>query len=220
MRSHSPFSGWLVFIAESVCGTFPAQPCTVVVSDLLREAILRAAAWSDGILNEEQTHIATVICDEIRNLPRGRPGLPLPSDQRLLRITRAIADNPADNRRLEDWAHWGGISTRTLSRRFIDETGFSFTEWRQRVRLMRALELLAAKIPVTTVAFDLGYETVSAFIAMFHRFFGVTPARYIDELRRNTTLNSKSSLLEKTANIGHPHVRTASLSSNNIFAPE
>jgi AraC-like DNA-binding protein len=219
MRSHGPFSGWLVFIAESVCGTFPAQPCTVIVSGLLREAILRAAAWRDGILNEEQTHIATVICDEIRCLPRARPGLPLPTDQRLLRITREIADNPADNRRLEDWAHWGGISTRTLSRRFIDETGFSFTEWRQRVRLMRALELLAAKIPVTNVAFDLGYETVSAFIAMFHRFFGVTPARYVEEVRRNKTLNSKSPLLERAADIGHPRVRTTRLSSN-IFGPE
>ncbi|WP_441256827.1 helix-turn-helix domain-containing protein [Bradyrhizobium sp. 482_C4_N1_1] len=58
------------------------------------------------------------------------------------------------------------------------ETGFSFTEWRQRVRLMRALEMLADEIPVTTIALDLGYETVSAFIALFRRTFGTTPARY------------------------------------------
>ncbi len=56
--------------------------------------------------------------------------------------------------------------------------GFHFTEWRQRARLMRALELLSADISVTTVAFELGYETVSAFIALFRRHFGVTPGRY------------------------------------------
>jgi AraC-like DNA-binding protein len=31
---------------------------------------------------------------------------------------------------------------------------------------------------VTTVALELGYDNVSAFIAMFRRTFGVTPGRY------------------------------------------
>jgi hypothetical protein len=63
----------------------------------------------------EQTHIAMVIFDEIRNLPRQRLGLPMPSDRRMLRIARALADNPADNRRLEEWASWTGTSTRTVT---------------------------------------------------------------------------------------------------------
>ena len=53
-----------------------------------------------------------------------------------------------------------------------------FTEWRQRVRLLRALEMLAADMSVTRVALELGYENVSAFIALFRRTFGVTPGRY------------------------------------------
>ncbi|MCA6100083.1 helix-turn-helix domain-containing protein [Bradyrhizobium australafricanum] len=91
---------------------------------------------------------------------------------------RALADDPADKRRLDDWAILAGSPVRTLTRRFPIETGFSFTEWRQRVRLMRALEMLADEIPVTTIALDLGYETVSAFIALFRRTFRTTPARY------------------------------------------
>lgn len=66
----------------------------------------------------------------------------------------------------------------TVSRRFVSETGFTFTEWRQRVRLLKALELLAGGKPVTAVALDLGYGNVSAFIALFRRVFGVTPGRY------------------------------------------
>ena len=73
---------------------------------------------------------------------------------------------------------WAGIAPRTLTRRFVAETGFSFTEWRQRVRLLKALEMLAAGKSVTTISLDLGYGNVSAFIALFRRTFGVTPGRY------------------------------------------
>jgi len=54
----------------------------------------------------------------------------------------------------------------------------SFGAWRQQVRLLRALELLAAGEAVTGVAFDLGYESPSAFIAMFRRNLGASPTRY------------------------------------------
>ncbi len=54
----------------------------------------------------------------------------------------------------------------------------TFTAWRQRALLLRSLAMLAAGQSVTTVAFDLGYETVSAFIELFHAYFGTTPGRY------------------------------------------
>jgi AraC-like DNA-binding protein len=184
MRSHGGFSGYVVHVADCACETLSKEPCTIAVSALLREAVRRAAAWDGSNRAEtEALHIATVILDEIRALPRQPFRLPMPSDRRMLRITSALVDNPADNRRLPEWAARAGMSTRTMMRRFTTETGFSFTEWRQRARLMHALELLAVNTPVTTVALDLGYETSSAFIAMFRRAFGVTPTRYFEEGR-------------------------------------
>lgn len=178
LRSHGPFVGWSVYVAETRCTDLPANPRTVKMSGLLRETISRAATWGDDVFSPAQDHVAEVILDEIRALPAERFGLPMPTDPRLLRIARALVDDPADTRRLDEWAIVAGTPVRTLTRRFPLETGFSFTEWRQRVRLMRALEMLADDIPVTTIALDLGYETVSAFIALFRRTFGVTPARY------------------------------------------
>lgn len=178
VRSHGPFSGWSVYVATDACTTLPAEPCTLAMSALLRTAIARAATWHDAPLDDAQQRIAGVIVDEIRALPREPFGLPLPRDARLQRIAHALADDLADNRRLEAWADWASIAPRTLSRRFVVETGFSFTEWRQRARLMRALEMLATGTPVTRIAIDLGYDNVSAFIAMFRRTFGVTPTRY------------------------------------------
>lgn len=176
--SHGPYSGWNVYVAASACNELPITPCIFSITGLLREAVMRAATWEENILNASQARVAGVILDEIRSLPSANLGLPMPQDARLLRIARALSDRPDDKRKLEEWAVWAGISPRTLTRRFSIETGFSFTEWRQRVRLLRALELLAAGQPVTAIALDLGYENVSAFIALFRRVFGMTPGQY------------------------------------------
>lgn len=178
LRSHGAYSGWSVYIEAAACAPLPAEPCTVRMSALLREAVRRAASWRSAILDAAQLRVAGVIVDEIQSLPRERLGLPMPQEARLLRIAHALIHDLADNRRLEQWAEWTAISPRTLSRRFVDETGFSFAEWRQQARLLRALEMLAADVPVTTVALELGYDNVSAFIAMFKRAMGTTPNRY------------------------------------------
>ncbi|MDV5357558.1 AraC family transcriptional regulator [Enterobacter asburiae] len=148
------------------------------MTGLLREAVARAAGFQEMTLTPSQERLAGVIIDEIGALPEVDLGLPMPQDPRLIRIAHALTARPDEDRRLEAWAAWAGISSRTLSRRFSAETGFSFSEWRQRVRLLRALELLAAGKPVTAIALELGYDNVSAFIALFSRVFGTTPGRY------------------------------------------
>lgn len=178
LRSHGPYSGWSVYVSAKACGELPDKPSVLSMTNLLREAITRAAAWQGVELNASQKRLAGVILDEIGSLPRVNLGLPMPQDSRLLRIAQALSANPDDGRRLEEWAAWAGMSSRTLTRRFRAETGFSFNEWRQRIRLLRALELLAAGKPVTAIALDLGYDNVSAFIALFRRMFGTTPGRY------------------------------------------
>jgi AraC-like DNA-binding protein len=178
LRSHGAYAGWSVYIEEAACAALPAEPCTIRMSALLREAVRRAASWRTARLDAAQLRVAGVIVDEILGLPRERLGLPMPQDARLQRIAHALTQDLADNRRLEQWAAWAAIAPRTLTRRFVEETGFSFAEWRQQARLLRALEMLAAQMPVTTVALELGYDNVSAFIAMFRRALGTTPSRY------------------------------------------
>ena len=73
-----------------------------------------------------------------------------------------------------------GASKRTLSRLFTTQTRMSFQAWRQQRRLLRALELLATGDNVTAIALELGYDNTSAFIAMFRRCLGTTPARYLN----------------------------------------
>ena len=183
LRSHGPFAGWSVYVSPEGSAALPAEPRIVAVTGLLREAVARAAMWPETAtaLDPMQTRLAGVILDEIAAAAPVALGLPMPSDERLLKIARALSTRPDDERRLDAWADWAGIAPRTLTRRFAEETGFSFTAWRQRVRLRRGLELLAAGIPVTTIALELGYDNVSAFIALFKRTFGVTPGKYVGQ---------------------------------------
>ncbi len=176
--SHGAFQGWSVYVEEAACGGLPATPRVIRISGLLNEAVARAARWQDKPLSQAETNIAAVILDEIAAIPEEDLALPMPRDPRLQRIARAMADGIARRRPMAEWAVWAGIAPRSLSRRFVQETGLTFTAWRHRVMLLRSLEMLAEGRSVTTVALDLGYETVSAFIERFQAHFGTTPGRY------------------------------------------
>lgn len=179
VRSCGPFSGWSVFIAEQRCEPLPCKARAIKTTPLLREAVRRAATWPGFDLDQTQSRIAEVIVDELAASREESLGLPSPDDPRLVRITDALASDLSDNRRLEEWAAWAGLSPRTLSRRFVTETGLTFAQWRQQARLLRALELVADEVLVTTIALELGYDNVSAFIDMFRRALGTTPGRYL-----------------------------------------
>ncbi|MDF3201804.1 helix-turn-helix transcriptional regulator [Pseudomonas sp. 1912-s] len=176
--SHGPFHGWSVFVDEQACARLPAIPRTFRASRLLREAVGRAATWRRQVLGGAELRLVEVIFDEICNLPEEPLGLPMPSDNRILRIATQFLGDLTSQSTLEEWAAWTSIAPRTLTRLFVEETGFNFGEWRQQARLMRALEMLARGEPVTRIAIDLGYENLSAFIAMFKKRFGVTPGKF------------------------------------------
>lgn len=177
-QSFGPGIGWSLYITPDVCRSLPDQPRTVLVPSLLREAVLRAASWDDDRMDAGRQRIADLIVDEISRLPPEGLGLPMPRDPRLQRIARAVLEHPEKGRTIDEWANWAGSTPRTLSRRFPRETGLSFTDWQRRARLMRSLEMLAEGHAVTTIALDLGYGSVSGFIALFRRTFGVTPAAH------------------------------------------
>ena len=87
----------------------------------------------------------------------------------------ALQAQPWDTRSLADWASSVHTTERTLVRRCQRELGMSLVEWRQRLRVVKALPRLEAGDKIEAIAFDLGYASVSAFIAMFRRLMGVTP---------------------------------------------
>jgi AraC-like DNA-binding protein len=184
LTSHGAFYGWSVYVAETACEGLPKAPRVIRVSALLKEAVARAASWPEEPLRGAQNNVARVILDEIAAASEEALGLPMPADPRLQQIARALADDPAARGGMAAWAAWAGVAPRTLSRRFTQETGWTFSAWRRRALLLRSLEMLAAGASVTAVALDLGYDTVSAFIELFRSHFGTTPGRYFRDWQR------------------------------------
>lgn len=158
----------------------PSKECCVVaVSPLLRELVLYATNLPQLYpLGGEEERLLTVMLDQISSVDMVSFKLPIPEDQRLKKIYNFLEENPGNNRTLDDWGTTVGASGRTLARLIRLETGMSFGQWRQQVRILEALRRLGMNQPVTTVAIELGYDSPSAFISMFKKTLGQTPGRY------------------------------------------
>ncbi len=169
-----------LYIDPQVARELPGECCVVAVPALLRQLILRAMEVGlDYAPGSAGARLMAVILDELRRLRPEPLHLPHPRDVRLKRITEALLADPADGRALADWAKDSGASERTLARLFVKECGMTFGAWRERLRLTQAVARLAEGEAVTSVAYDLGYHSPSAFIAMFKRTLGDTPGRYL-----------------------------------------
>jgi AraC-like DNA-binding protein len=125
-----------------------------------------------------------VVVDQLALAPRAGSYLPSSDDPLLAPVLLALQATPGDNRSLAEWAQLVHTTERTLVRRCQRDLGMGLLEWRQRLRIVKALPRLEAGEKVEAIAFDLGYASVSAFIAMFRRLMGVTP----DVFRKGSAL--------------------------------
>lgn len=168
-----------LYFDPSLVPDMPDQCSVVSISPLLRELIL--AVFDLPVLYDPsgaEGRFLSVLLDQVRNLPAAPLSLTLPRDKRILPIAEALISAPANTQTLAAWSSTIGGSERTLARLFIKETGMTFGQWRQQARLHAALSQLAEGAPVGQTAADLGYESQSAFIAMFRKALGKTPKQY------------------------------------------
>lgn len=168
-----------LYIEPKAALDLPSDVQVLHITPLMRELIIEAAESAPVYEPDTpQSRLMGVVLDQIAVQPSVSLVLPMPEDSRLLPIARSLSENPADRRGLESWSKSVGASTRTLSRLFKAQTGMSYRAWCQQCQLHRAIELLATGVAVDATATRLGYASTSAFIAMFRRAFGTTPARY------------------------------------------
>ncbi len=168
-----------LYLREDAALAMPRTCHVLPVSPLLRELIVRATELP---LDYDEAgpagHLVALLLSELHGLQSLPLDLPLPGDPRVMAVCRAILDEPGDRRGLADWARDACVSERTLARLFRSETGLSFGAWRQQARLLEAMGRLGAGEPVTRVALDLGYDSISAFSAMFRRATATSPRTF------------------------------------------
>ncbi|KAA5608907.1 AraC family transcriptional regulator [Rhodovastum atsumiense] len=165
--------------ADAVPDAAPDRCAAVAVSPLLRELILRATALPRADLSGRfATQLFALLREELRFLPDPPLHLPLPQDARLAGFCAGLLADPATAPDLITAAARLGMSRRSFIRLFQRDLGMSYGHWRQQARLLASLPMLAEGRPMLGIALDLGYQSPSAFSAVFRRVFGVVPTRY------------------------------------------
>jgi len=168
-----------LYLRPRLAKSLPRDCCVVSVSPLLRELILQACATETlrrGI--EGQRHLIDVILDLLKAVQTVALQLPNPADPRAMRIVEALLADGDDGRPFGEICKTAGASKRTAERLFQREVGMTLGKWRQQLRLMRGMQILAEGAKVTHAAMEAGYSTPSAFISMFRKALGTTPTRF------------------------------------------
>jgi len=169
-----------LYVKTASAAGMPLSCAVLEVTPLLRELVLRASQLpaeydekgDDGLLMQ-------LLIAEMRRVPRCALELPLAASADLRALCDRILAELADGRASSDERIEIGMSSRTLYRRFLKETGISFARWKQQARVLEAIRRLADGTPVTVVAIDLGYDSASAFSTMFRRSLGASPRAFL-----------------------------------------
>lgn len=169
-----------VYVAEALCAALPSHPCTMVISPLIQAVLdtLRARRVEVPQSAPDQ-RLFEVLLDELRVAPSHDSYLPTSQDPLLGRVLDELQLRPWDGRSLAEWAALVHTTERTLARRCERDLHMPFSEWRQRLKVVRGIALLESGRAVKDVALELGYSAPSAFIAMFHKQIGMTPQAYL-----------------------------------------
>lgn len=164
---------------EPGAADLPTACCTLTITPLIKALIERLT--DESLDYQSDSHIARltrVTLDELAAMPRQKLSLPVSSHPKIRAMADTLVSHPEDRSTLKDWAKRLAISERSLARLMLRETGLTFGRWRQQLYLIIALQTLASGVSVQNVAMKLGYESVNAFITMFRKTMGSTPAQY------------------------------------------
>ncbi|MGR0160696.1 helix-turn-helix domain-containing protein [Paenarthrobacter nitroguajacolicus] len=164
-------------VAPQLAGRTVAVTVPIAAQELLRHM---SNFDMDDSIRKRSEQVAVGLLDVVDARPML---LPMPTDPRLELIARALLDDPALDRSLEEWSVEVAISVRNLSRLFHKETGMTFAQWRIHARVRVALGLLAAGYPVSSVSRRVGYNNPSAFVQVFRKVMGHTPGWYVASLK-------------------------------------
>lgn len=156
-----------------------AQIKAFMVSNLLRALIVEVSHFNYMTEKDYSDLVTKLISKQLDKMTPIQSALPWPSEGIILEICEELYNNPSSQWTSESWAEHFKISKRTLARRFERETGLSMRVWAQKLRSLKALELLADNSNITQIALSLGYSSTSAFTYMFRSEFGFSPSAYI-----------------------------------------
>lgn len=99
-------------------------------------------------------------------------------DARVRKALAALRASLADPVSMQVVASRAGLSVRNMNRMFLDELGLTPRQVLIQMRIGLARERLLDGAPVTQVALDCGYRSLSSFITAFRQLTGQVPSEF------------------------------------------
>lgn len=178
---HNVLSG-SVFFASSLVAT--EQPCVRIISaaPIVRELVQYALRWPPGRapgdkLADSFFKTFGLLCGEWikEEVPFSLPAAKSRQITAAMEYTLANLENAT----LEGAAAAAALSPRQFRRRFSAESGMVWRQFHHQARMLRAMELLVLpQATVTNVAYEVGFNSLSAFAKSFSRFTGQSPHEF------------------------------------------
>jgi len=158
--------------------------CVFPINNLAREMIYHTRVWNYSF--DESDELEKAFFTLVRLFVAQWAAVPMPlslpttAHPKLRLVMEYIEDNLVDDLQLDSVARHFSMSKRTLMRLFQQEISTNYTTYLRITRIIRALELLSKPgANVSTAAFAVGYDSLSAFSATFRQLVGVRPQEYL-----------------------------------------
>lgn len=149
-----------------------------LVSPLMSAAV--GALADDGSKDSDRTerrveHLSAIALDEMTsdsNLDAFF--LPNPISRRLRTVCLRLRERPSDSSDLDTCADLAGMSRRTFTRKFRQETGLAFNEWHRRMCAVHAIKCKMRGLKSKEICAACGYNNVKYMYSDFIKSVGIS----------------------------------------------
>lgn len=171
--------------------TLPGRAFALRVTPLLRSLLDAAFAAETG--SAKASLVVRLMLHELNETAHAPTFLPWPTSAIGQRVADAAFDDDRNRLDLGDLASRAASSVRTVSRLFPIETGMTFKAWRQRARIVKAMDWLASGRSINRVSLDCGFTSTAAFSCAFRQVTAMTPTAFLGRPEQTGVLPAGSS---------------------------
>ena len=149
------------------------------VTPLLRSLLTAAMLADAGAAKTEL--IVKLMLHELTETAHAPTFLPLPASAAGRRMAELVLGDKQQRLGLQELSTRAATSVRSVSRMFPQETGLTFKAWRQRARIVQAMDSLARGMPVARVSTQFGFSSTAAFSCAFRQVTTMTPTQFLGQ---------------------------------------
>ena len=165
IRLHPQFGN----VLGDVCRCFSIEPFfrALVIQILEQQKKNSSPAYLE--------HLLQVLFDQLKQAPAHSHYLPQSAHPILAPILEQLADPDLFNLSLQQVLYNVAVSERHVLRLSQQELQLSLSEWRNRAKIIFAINQIRQGMTIKQLAYRLGYHHSSSFIEFFKRYTGQTP---------------------------------------------